>query len=69
MYICNFSLIIEKRPFKGSPQLLLEKTNTLNKKWIQVFPGLTTVTYKGKNVFLGTATSWIITVFYDLLFR
>ena len=86
MYVCNCSLIIEKRPFNGwmtaavlakltrnlwkKGRLQLEKSNTLNKNWIQLFPGLNTVTCKEKNVFLRTTTtSWITAVFDDLLFR
>ena len=57
---------------KGWLRLLLEKGNNLNKKMDPTITGIkfyNTVTCKERNVFLGTTTTWINEVFYNLLFR
>ena len=40
--------------------------STLNKKWLQLFGGLTRAAFE--KIFLGTTLSWITTIFHDLLF-
>ena len=55
---CNYCDEINSKPLnKGMNATATWKTNTLNKKWVQVFPGLYTVACKEKNVFLQRNTS------------
>ena len=52
---------------KGWLQRLLEKTHILNKKMDPAAPGIKHINLQSEKCFLGTTTSWITAVFYDLL--
>ena len=54
---------------KGWLQLLLEKANNLNKKMEPAIPGIKHSNLQREKYFLGTTTTWINAVFYNLLFR